>query len=57
MKVFLLRCSRCCAAFVVVNAEERYGAHPKKELLEASPCVVCSKGEVELVGELHVKAR
>lgn len=49
--VYLFRCERCLAAFVLDHPDEEYGGHKQWELLIANPCRVCSKGNIEYLGE------
>ena len=57
-----MQCVRCNAAFVVRDtavddAGVRFLVRKEVESLEANPCRVCRKSEVELLGEVLVKPR
>jgi hypothetical protein len=52
MKVLLLRCETCYAAFVLKTGEEK-----KIDLGGTTACKVCRKGTVHLVGEVEVSQK
>lgn len=49
--VYLFRCRRCLAAFVLTTPDEMYGAHNQWDMLIANGCRVCTKGQIEYLGE------
>jgi hypothetical protein len=51
MKVFLLRCEKCYAAFVLKTGEE------KKIDSGVTACKVCRQGAVHLIGEVEVSPK
>lgn len=54
LNLLLFRCSRCCAAFVVMSDVEEFAGRQVVALLEANTCTACGKGEVEFVGKVEV---
>lgn len=48
--VYLFRCIRCCAAFMVRSKDEKYGGLLQFRKLEVNDCPVCHKGGLEYVG-------
>lgn len=56
-EVYLFRCARCLAAFVLTRPDEMYGPSKQWESLVANGCRVCSKGRIEFLGKVGVLTR
>lgn len=52
MKLLLLRCEFCYAAFVLMTGEKEKAAS-----LEKQPCRVCRKSSPKLIGEIDVSPK